>query len=264
MQLKIELSTMDNGGLIELPVHYNSIVQGLIYSQVAEEMPQVHDDGFEVGSRTFRFFTFSRLFGKIECLKEGHISFRSPINLRVASPLEQFIVILAKNLLNSEFLMLGKSKVYLKSLAALPLPDFSSGKVKVKALSPITVYSTLLTPDNKKKTYYYHPREQEFTDMVQNNLKKKSAYFNKNLEELPFSFRTLKVSNRDAKIIYYKNFVVKGWLGLYQLEGDPGLLKLAYCAGLGSKNSQGFGLIDVVKDGSDRASRSEPAKPACV
>jgi CRISPR/Cas system endoribonuclease Cas6 (RAMP superfamily) len=85
-------------------------------------------NGFEVASRTFRFFTFSRLFGKIEYLKEGHISFRSPI----------------------------------------------------------TAYSTLLTPDDKKKTYYYHPREHEFTDMVQNNLKKK-AYFNSNLEELPFS-----------------------------------------------------------------------------
>lgn len=260
MHLQIELSTVNNERLIELPTHYNSIVQGLIYSQVGEEMPQLHDEGFEVGGRTFRFFTFSRLLGKIEYLKGGKIAFRSPVNLRIASPLEQFIVVLAKNLLNSDSLILGDTRVHLKSLSALPLPDFSSGKVKVKALSPITVYSTLFTPDGKKKTYYYHPREQEFTDMIEANLMKKAVYFNKDLAELPFSMRTLKVNNRDAKIIYYKNFVVKGWLGLYQLEGDPRLLKLAYSAGLGSKNSQGFGMINVVKERSKSASRGEPSK----
>lgn len=260
MHLQIELSTVNNERLIELPIHYNSIVQGLIYSQVRDEIPQLHDEGFEVGGRTFRFFTFSRLFGKIEYLKGGQIAFRSPVNLRVASPLEQFIVILAKNLLNSESLMLGNTRVCLKSLSALPLPDFSSGKVKVKALSPITTYSTLFTPDGKKKTYYYHPREQEFTDMIEDNLMKKAVYFNKNLDGLPFSMRTLKVNNRDAKIIYYKNFVVKGWLGLYQLEGDPRLLKLAYSAGLGSKNSQGFGMINVVKERSGSVSRGELSK----
>jgi CRISPR-associated endoribonuclease Cas6 len=246
MHLKIELSTLNPEGLIVLPIHYNSLVQGLIYSMVREEMPQIHNDGFEVEGRTFRFFTFSRVFGKIEYLKGGQIAFCSPVNFKVASPFEQFIVILAQNLLNSDSLQLGKEKVYLKSLSVVPLPDFSTGKVKVKALSPITVYSTLYTPTGKKKTYYYHPREQEFANLIADNLAKKAVYFNKNLKDLSFSLRTLKVNNRDGKLIYYKNFVVKGWLGLYQLEGDPRLLQLAYSAGLGSKNPQGFGMIDVI------------------
>lgn len=263
MHLQIELSTMDNEGLIVLPVHYNSIVQGLIYSLVGDEMPQLHDEGFEVGGRTFRLFVFSRVFGKIEYIKGGRIAFRSPINLRVASPLEQFVAILAKNLLNSDSLALGDARVHIKSLSALPLPDFSSGKVKVKALSPITAYSTLFTADGKKKTHYYHPREQEFTDMIEANLMKKATYLNLNeeFEGQPFSFRALKVNNRDAKIIYYKKFVVKGWLGLYQLEGDPGLLKVAYNTGLGAKNSQGFGMVDIVKErsksGEDELSKDD-------
>ena len=65
---------------------------------------------------------------------------------------------------------------------------------------------------------------------------------------MPFSFRALKVSNKDAKIVYYRDFVIKGWLGIYEIEGDPRLLKLAYSAGLGAKNSQGFGMIDVIKE----------------
>ena len=256
MHLQIELSSM-NEGLIVLPIHYNSAVQGLIYSMVQDEMPQLHDEGFDVGGRTFRLFTFSRVVGKVEYLKDGQIAFHSPVRVRVASPLEQFIVTLAKNLLNSESIMLGNNRVYVKSLSALPQPDFSSGKVKVKAISPITAYSTLLTQDGKKKTYYYHPREQEFVDQVTSNLLKKAVCLNKNLEGLPFSFRALKVSNKDAKIIYYRDFVIKGWLGIYEIEGDPRLLKLAYSAGLGAKNSQGFGMIDVIKEKDDASENNK-------
>jgi CRISPR-associated endoribonuclease Cas6 len=42
--------------------------------------------------------------------------------------------------------------------------------------------------------------------------------------------------------------VIKGWFGIYEKDGDPRLLKLAYSTGLGAKNSQGFGMIDVIKE----------------
>ncbi|MFY9273013.1 MAG: CRISPR-associated endoribonuclease Cas6, partial [Thermacetogeniaceae bacterium] len=67
----------------------------------------------------------------------------------------------------------------------------------------------------------------------------------------------LKVSNKDAKIIYYRDFVIKGWLGIYEIEGDPRLLKLAYSAGLGAKNSQGFGMIDVIKEKDDASENNK-------
>ncbi|MDK2906800.1 MAG: CRISPR-associated endoribonuclease Cas6 [Petrotoga sp.] len=252
MHIIIELSTLDPEGLVILPVHYNSVIQGLIYSLIRDDMPEIHDDGFAVKGRTFRFFTFSRLFGKIEYVKDGKIAFRSPANLRVGSPFEQFLVNLAKNLLNSESLFLGSARVFIKSISVPPLPDFSSGKVKVKALSPITVYSTLYSPEGKKKTYYYHPGEKEFGELIVDNLQKKAAFFNINPEEFPVSFKPIKVNNKDMKLIYYKDFVIKGWLGLYQLEGDPKLLKLAYSTGLGSKNSQGFGMIDVIQERNNR------------
>lgn len=252
MHLKIELSTLDPEGLVVLPIHYNSVIQGLIYSLVRDEMPQLHDDGFVVEGRTFRFFTFSRVFGKIDYVKDSTIAFRSPANLRVGSPFDQFLVNLARNLLNSESLLLGNTRVYIKSISVPPLPDFSSGRVKVKALSPITAYSTLYSPEGKKKTYYYHPSEKEFAELIAANLQKKAAFFYMNPEKFPLSFKPLKVNNRDMKLIYYKDFVVKGWLGLYQLEGDPKLLQLAYSTGLGSKNSQGFGMIDVIQDRKNR------------
>jgi CRISPR-associated endoribonuclease Cas6 len=40
-------------------------------------------------------------------------------------------------------------------------------------LSPITVYSTLYTAEGKKKTYYFSPYEQEFSQLVSINLARK-------------------------------------------------------------------------------------------
>lgn len=47
-------------------------------------------------------------------------------------------------------------------------------------------------------------------------------------------------------IIKYKGTVIKGYSGDFILKGNPELIKLAYDTGLGSKNSQGFGCIEVM------------------
>ncbi|RKX92249.1 MAG: CRISPR-associated endoribonuclease Cas6, partial [Spirochaetes bacterium] len=40
--------------------------------------------------------------------------------------------------------------------------------------------------------------------------------------------------------------IIKGWTGTFVLNGNRKILKLAYYTGLGSKNSQGFGMFEVV------------------
>jgi CRISPR-associated endoribonuclease Cas6 len=59
--------------------------------------------------------------------------------------------------------------------------------------------------------------------------------------------RPVRVQPRDRKLIYYKGFVVQAWTGQYELKLPPGYLELAYDAGLGGKNSQGFGMVEVMR-----------------
>ncbi|MDN5332516.1 MAG: CRISPR-associated endoribonuclease Cas6 [Tepidanaerobacteraceae bacterium] len=54
------------------------------------------------------------------------------------------------------------------------------------------------------------------------------------------------MSEKYCKVIY-KDVIIKGWMGVYILKGDPVLLKIAYDAGLGSKNSQGFGCFEILE-----------------
>ena len=72
MHLQLKLSSM-NESLIVLPIHYNSVVQDLIYSTVQDEMPQLHDDGFEVGggAEPFAFLLFPGSMVRLNILKMG-------------------------------------------------------------------------------------------------------------------------------------------------------------------------------------------------
>lgn len=40
--------------------------------------------------------------------------------------------------------------------------------------------------------------------------------------------------------------LIKGWVGRYKLSGDKELLKFALNTGLGGRNTQGFGMIEIV------------------
>jgi len=110
------------------------------------------------------------------------------------------------------------------------------------------VYSTLQTKEGKKKTYYYSPFESEFTDSLDNNLRKKYvAFFGKEARARKLVLET--AGRPKEKILKYRGTIIKGWMGRFVLNGNKKLLKLGYACGIGAKNSQGFGMVAVLNDG---------------
>ncbi len=45
-----------------------------------------------------------------------------------------------------------------------------------------------------------------------------------------------------------EKFLIKGWLGVYRVKSHPELIKLAWDAGIGSKNPQGFGMFEILDE----------------
>lgn len=234
---------------LTLPLHYNYLVQSFIYRNIGKTLSQfLHKKGFTDGKRNFKGFTFSRLLSRERKVysKEGKIVINPPFELVISSPVNRFIESLAEVMLRKESLHLGENKVYFDAINVYAQPKLGE-KVQVKMLSPMTVYSTLSKLDGRKKTYYYSPFEREFSELIEKNLRKKHrAYFGKDSDG-DFTIKPSKVSRRDEKIIIYKGTVVKGWMGFYELSGSSELLKLAYDAGIGSKNSQGFGCFELLE-----------------
>lgn len=180
------------------------------------------------------------------------IVFMGPVRWVIASPMEAFLESLATQLLREQALQLGSQRVELLSVE-VEAPLGHRRPLLVEALAPITVYSTLYTADGKRKTYYYSPFEAEFEELLLKNLARKArTWYGKDVEA-EGGIRPVKVSPRDEHIVKYKGTVIKAWTGVYELDLPLKLLELAFDAGLGAKNSQGFWCIGVWQPSSPRA-----------
>jgi len=243
--MRIDLRLMPQEGRLVLPGHYNALVQGLIYHHLDEVLAQqTHDRGWLDGQRRLRLFVFSRLMGRFRRVS-GQIEFLGPLGLAVASPVAPILESLALHLVRKRWLTLGKARIEVTSVE-VALPPTYQRPVRLKALSPITVYSTLEAPDGRKKTYYYAPQEPEFGRLVIENLRRKiRAWTGEDVPPEGATLRPVKVSNRNLVVARYKDTIVKGWTGIYELDAPEPYFRMALDAGLGAKNSQGFGFVEV-------------------
>jgi len=244
--VRISLKISSNKERIVLPLDYNYHVQSFLYNNVSPELASfLHDRGFLYGQRSFKMFTFSRLLGKYEMRRaENAITFSMPLTLIISSPMDRFVSELANSMLKKGDLKLCGENIFVEEIAVLQEPEIES-RMGIRVMTPLVMYSTLLTPGGRKKTYYYNPLEPEFTELIDRNLRKKhEAFYGKEPRARKLS---LKPEGRfSERIIKYRDNIIKGYTGDFTIEGNKKLLKLAYDCGLGSKNSQGFGMFYIL------------------
>ena len=229
---------------LELPINYNHVMQASLIAWLNNEEYQkfLHDCGYEYENRTFKMYSYSKIFGTFRIDKENKkIIFFDSIYFYISSYDRSFVEYLGRNIITENKLNLVGNLLSLEKFECIV--EKVEEECMVKTLSPITVYSTLMGQNGKKKTYYYSPFECEFSELIKNNLIKKFEAFNcKKLESYDFEITPIKETLKES-IILYKGFIVKGWNGVFKLKGNKELIEVALNAGLGSKNSQGMGCI---------------------
>jgi len=230
---------------ISLPLSYSYPLQSAIFEVLAAIIPKVHDTGQTVNGRILRPFTFSRLAGRKQKMKEGSITLTPPIDLHFSSPLEDFVQAFANSLIKNRGIQLLGTTLELRSIEVEPkIPEASS--ISARTISPVTVYSTLMTADGRKKTYFYNPAEKDFTIQIRENLNRKASALGNSIRAgEAFSFKL--ASRPVQRIVKYKDFTQIAWDFRFELQADPELISIAYDWGLGSKNAQGFGMIKTIE-----------------
>lgn len=256
MRIKIGLEHLNENQAV-LPLHYNHGLQSFIYRHISPELADfLHKEGYSLGKRKFKLFTFSRLLGKYHInSREEKIIFSGSTSFYLSSPKEKFIQQFAETLLKSPEVRLFRDSFIISSIEVYPQPSTQSD-VTIRMLSPVTIYSTLFSASGKKKTYYYSPFEKEFSQLIRANILKKyqalyGTPYNEKSNRSHFQISPQKVSQNSEKKIKYipssgSYTLIKAWLGTYRIRGDPKLISLAYDSGLGSKNSQGFGMFEIL------------------
>lgn len=232
-----------------VPIHYNEILQAGIYSAMEPDLAKfIHDQGIAYNERIFRLFTFSRLLGRYELSKDRRwIRFHEGCDLIVSSPLDEVLRSVASTLLKRPTMNIGFNLVSLTSIEAIMVSPVGS-RVTVRVLSPIVAYSTLKRFDGRKYTLYREPRETEFSELVHQNLIRKAgalALWRGQPEGEHSEFRMV-AKNTRQHVLKYKDFIIKGSSGVFKMYGDAKLLSLGIESGFGSKNSQGFGCVEII------------------
>lgn len=241
--MRLRIRMRPTGEQAVLPVQYNGLIQGFIYHHLTDSLAEVvHNQGLRDGKRALRFFSFSRLLAKGD-VKDGLIRFTGPVDLVITSPMVAFLESLAVHLARSPRVHLGPAQFGVETVEVEPDPPYSP-VVVVRTLSPITVYSTVYTGDGRRKTYYYSPFESDFSRLLLENLERKArTWYGRPLELDGSAIRPVRVRAGDQRVLVYKGTVIKGWTGLYELTLPEPLFRMALDAGLGAKNSQGFGCV---------------------
>jgi CRISPR-associated endoribonuclease Cas6 len=246
MRLQIELQ-----GNLLLPVQYNHLLQGVIYNHLEPSLGQwLHDTAHKHGERQFKMFTFSRLTGN-HTLHRQHkkLEFHNASLLKIASSDARVLSSFAETLLRQDNLRIGNNQVRVQTVGIVPPPKLlENTTVLVRTLSPITTYSTLYDREGRKKTYYYAPTEPDWQPQIFANLQRKALALGWDAEQvaqLEGSVRAVSPKALREVITTFKDTVIKAWNGTFEVRLPPAWLELALDTGLGSKNAQGFGMVEI-------------------
>jgi len=246
--------TFDFREKLTLPIHYNQLVQAFIYTNIPDKELQVkyHDMGFvTTDGKHIKMFTFSRLFGKYHMEQNNKlITFFPPVTLTVSSVGSDFLSDFTEEVLRSNLLYLNGTKLSVKTFEPLSFKG-EKERIQIEMLSPLTVYKTINT-NGKKHTMYFSPWDEEFTELIRNNMMSKISATDNSSDLANFNFSIKPMMQHDEKfqkVINFKNTVIKSWLGSYLVTGSEEMIQLAYYGGIGAKNSEGFGCFRVFGSG---------------
>ncbi|WP_179631939.1 CRISPR-associated endoribonuclease Cas6 [Clostridium peptidivorans] len=243
MRANIEMSFNDE---LTVPIDYNYILHEMILNCMGKEGYEtlIHDKRYEYKNRSYKLFTFSKLFGKFEMDKENStITYFDRANFTVSSPDYTFLNYLINRVLKNPNFKIGWNDIKIKKIENFHAQLGSSETIYTK--SPIVAYKTLEN-DKRRKTLYYSPYEDEFQEILKENLiNKYKAIYGYKPEHNEFKINVLETKKPKSSSINYQGHIIKGWNGEFLIEGSPELLQIAYDTGLGLKNSQGFGCIEV-------------------
>lgn len=243
MQIEISHNIEDS---LRLPIGYHHILQAIIYAGMNKNQDGLgdyfHEHGFTRFKRRYKLFTFGLLQGKY-CIEGKNIIFSDRVSFQVRSSDHLLLQVLGDNIRDNG---IHYGKQYFENVQIKRMDrTVEDEEILIRMLSPICVYRT----DSKTgKTYYYEPWSDDFEDLINMNFRRKyEACFGVEPRQ-GIGFMPVQVGERDKYVTRYKNFYITAWWGEYMLVGERKYLDFLYQTGLGAKNSQGFGMFEIVKE----------------
>ena len=240
MQITVQLI----GERLSLPIASNESIQGLLYKAISDDpsySSKVHEEGRSFEGRKYKLFTFGEPEGRY-MIQGTEIVYLNEMRLTVRSADPYFIQLLFAYFTKHKQIRIGNQ---MATVGGVKLNDdrIFEDRIVIRTLSPITAYVT----DENGHTVYYSPKDEKFYDSLLTNARRKWRSVCGSEEEPPLRIRGLENARYIKRATRFKSTYITAWHGTFILEGSPKFLDFLYRVGLGSKNSQGFGMFEVIK-----------------
>lgn len=236
-----------------LPIGYHSEVQGLIYHILSRNPAYskfLHNEGYSLGGRKFKLFVFSLLYGKYT-IDMPNIIFQNDFSLEVRSPKQNFCEIFSGALLTENHFELNRQPICLTSFETRK-DKIEENCVRIDMISPVCLHRTEDSGGGRTKTIYLNPLDEDYNSYLNSNFVHKLLACEGRIPYGEIHLSPLypdhgHMQKRDKYVTRFAgHIVINAWRGKYQLSGDPRDLTILYDTGLGSKNSQGFGMFKIL------------------
>ena len=238
MQLLIELQKIDQ---FILPVNYNYLLQSMIYNLLKNKedlSAQLHERGYQLEDKHFKLFTFSLLQGQYK-MRGKRIEFLDKVRFEIRTIDQSILLTIAETLSNLDELRIGRNLVKILNVK-IEQKKFQQANAELNKMNPLVVRST---DAETKKTLYYNPFDTEFHSRIMENFARKyQAYYHK-VPTGRFGIEPINFSLKNKFVTKYKDYLITGWKGEFEIRGDAEVLDFLYQVGLGEKNSMGFGMF---------------------
>lgn len=230
-------------GRIDLPMAHRHYLQSMLYHQLAsdpEYAAELHDGGESPEGRQFKLFTFGQLQGTYST-DGGRILFSQGAGLEIRSISDELLWRLFRKLVIGSQVRIGSNLLTVADCAFRNV-QITTDTVDIATASPIVAYIT----EASGHTRFFSPEENSFYTLIAANARRKwrmhygSDYSGVlSLTPIGDTFR--------KQVTTYKTTRITAWHGKFRLRADAEMVNLLYHTGLGAKNSQGFGMISVIK-----------------
>lgn len=242
MQLRLTFATHR----LVLPLSHQHALQSMIYALLARSTRgrKVHAAVPKFGERAFRGFVFGPLQGDRRVTFVGAtplMLFEGQTQLEIRTPLPELAEILEQVATPGTSLTLLKNPPFrLAEATRTATTPCRNNTADIRMLTPIVARRTI-----GKETVFYRPGQPEFAKLLRLNFQRKYRTL-AGREPRPFAIEALEAGQGDMVRTDMKGSSLTAWGGTYRLRGEPDELNFLYDAGLGSKNSAGFGMFETI------------------
>lgn len=259
--MRIKLVTEPLSKNASLSFNYNYSFSSMIYAVLSRSSSKyadfLHEEGYKLGNKQFKFYTFSRPWIEMQQIRNGRIYILpGTVTWLISSPVEDFLNNLIMGLFQRGEIVLADehSTNYfaIKEIETVAIPEFIE-EMRFSSLAPIMV-STKEYHSGQIRKHYVHADDPRFAELIKQNLTEKYRTLigcEPTSNHLEFTFDWDYINRRGgvekiSKLIKYKETSIRGYVAPFTIRGNRELIQLGYECGFGNANSQGFGMVSLI------------------